>query len=120
MRWPPRSRQSRASSRDVIGRLFADGFVGRRQVVAGRFGEQPVEADDFEAGVVGLLADFGALGGRNLVGIHVDRERRDLEARVAEVGSEAKGLVEGPVLERLVADGEAHDVPFLLWCSTLC
>ena len=46
---------------DVVGRLFADGVVGRREVVAGRFGEQPVQADDLQVRVVGLLADFGPL-----------------------------------------------------------
>ena len=93
---------------EVVGRLLADGLVGRRQVVAGRFREQPVQADDFQASVVGLLADFRPFGRRDLVGIRVDRERRDFQAGVAQLGGEGKGLVEGPVLEGFVADGEAH------------
>ena len=119
---PPRSAQSRANSPRYCGRLSAHGRVGAGQMEALGLGEQPVQADDFQPGLLGLLPHFGSPGGRNGKGTGPisakhpravpgnwtcprHRERRDLDAPVAALGGESKRLLERPIAEQLVADG---------------
>jgi hypothetical protein len=64
-----------------------------------------MQADDFQAGMLGLPPHFSSLGRRNLVGIHGHRKRRDFDARVAAFGRESKRFLERPIAEDLVADG---------------
>jgi hypothetical protein len=67
-----------------------------------------VQADDLQSCVIGLPPNGHSLIRRDIVSIHIDCERRDLEAGVTQLGCVAKGLVEGPVLKGLVANGETH------------
>ena len=73
-------------------------------------GQQPVQADDFQTGGVGLAANLVALGGGDLRRILGHGERGDLDPRIAALGRKRKRLIKGPVLEGFVADGEFHGV----------
>ena len=92
----------------VVGRLVSRRVIGRGEIIAGGFRQQPVQPNNLQARIVGLATHFGSLGWRNIVRVHVDRERRNLQTGIAKLSGKRKRLLERPVLKRLVANGEAH------------
>ena len=92
----------------VIARLAAHIRLGRGQVVAFGEGEQPVEPDDFQLRLFRLFAHLGPSRRRDVMGILLHRERRELDARVAALPRKIEGLFKRPILKRLVTDRELH------------
>ena len=86
----------------------ANRFVGRGEVESFGLGEEPMEADAFEPGILDLLfhgvplfgADFSRAGGKGKGGY--------LDAGVADFTGIPEGLFERPVLEGFVADRVFH------------
>ena len=96
---------------EIVGRTAADLGVGMRQVEAFGLGQQPMQADDFQAVLIGQAPQLGPLLGRHIAGVFGQREGRNLDAGIAALGGEGKGLLMRPILKRLVADGELHGDP---------
>ena len=78
---PPRSAQNRASSPRYSAVLRRTAASATGQVKALGLGQQPVQPDDFQAGLLGQPPHFGAAFGRDVGDVLGDRERRDLDAR---------------------------------------
>ena len=89
----------------VFRRLAAHVGIGTGQMKALGFGQQPVQPDDFQAGLLRQPPHFGTAIGRDFGDVLGHGERRDLDALVAALGRQGEGPVERPVAERLVADG---------------
>ena len=92
----------------VIAGLGPHLRVGRREVVAFRKGQQPVQADGFQSRAFHKAPHFRSPRGRNLVRVLVDRVRREFDARVTIFAGRTERSLQWPVLECLVADGKSH------------
>ena len=97
----------------VLGRVAANGRVGAGEVEALGLGQQPMQADDFQPGVLGLRAHFDDPLGRHLpdverLVVRRERKRRDFDARVTEFADCGKCVGKRPVAEHLVANGKLH------------
>lgn len=74
------------------------------------FGEEPMEADDFQTIAGCYLEEFFADGGMEAGGVAIrrDGEGGDFKAGITQPGGGFALLLEGAVLEGLVANGEFH------------
>jgi hypothetical protein len=91
--------------------MLPGGLLRRGHVQALGAREQPVQADRFQAVILDGLAGLLALGGRDLRRRGPERERRDLDAVIAEPGRDRGDLSHRRVLEHLVAECELHSSP---------
>jgi hypothetical protein len=71
-----------------------------------------VEADEIDAGLCRFLPKRRAAANRKRRDRRRERERRELDAVVADRFHEPADVAEGPAFEQLVADGEFRDSEF--------
>ncbi len=90
-------------ARHDLERARAHGGVGGRERQARRLDEQPVQAGDDQAARLDHAAQAPRFGGVDPLGRLGERERRDLEAVVAEPGGELALLGERHRAEHFVA-----------------
>ena len=86
-------------------------------VEAFRADQQPVQADDFHAGLLGGPADFPSPAGRNILYRGSQGEGGDFDALVPDFSGVVEDLFDGPVFEVLVAGAEFHAFLLSQSCS---
>ena len=107
----PRS-AARSHSRRITSTVRAR-WAASGEVIDSPFGRQHqiVQAGDGDAGIGGGPAQLGAARGRQDVRLVTQRERRDLQAVVADGAGERALALEGQLPDHLVAERDAHGSP---------
>ena len=102
---------------DVRLCFVADGLIRMREVQPGRTGEQPVQADDFDACAFGGFANVPALFGRDVRHTRRQCKGRDFHAITADFRGVVKDPLDFPVFKKFIAHGEFHDVVLSVDCA---
>jgi len=76
--------------------------------------EQPVKADDLDAGRLRGPNDLLPPGSRDLVNRIGEREWSDLDAVVSDLSGCAENVLDRPAFEHLIAEGEFHGSAFFV------
>ncbi len=91
-----------------LERAFAHRVIGAGDRQAGRRHQQPVQAAHRDAGVLRGTAQLRALRRRHAIGLLAERERRQFEPAIAELGRQRALAGELELAQHLVAQGKLH------------
>jgi hypothetical protein len=72
-------------------------------------GEEPMQADDFEAGAARDFTDLGRAAFIDISRVGLDREGCDFDALISVCGEIAADFFEGPIAVGFVAEGVLHE-----------
>ena len=86
-------------SDEVVGGSRAYAVVGGRQVQAFSSGQQPVQPDNLDTGIRGLVPQLSALSGIEIGDERRKRKRRELEPLIADALHVSADAIEWPAFE---------------------